>query len=296
MKKIYLLFTTLLFLNYAFATTHEIQVANFQFTPSSLNVNVGDTIKWVWISGSHTTTSTSVPNGAASWNNPMNTNNKTFLYKITAAGTYSYDCIPHAPDMAGTITASIILPVVINDFGVFPGKNKSVEVKWSTATELNSDRFEIMRSTNGVKFDAIGSVPAKGNSAGLTDYSYTDNNVPANQFVYYYLSIIDKDGSKALSEIKIFRNENGAAKLIVSLSPNPVSRPGHLMLQFNSAGTNSMHVQLFDATGKLVKQADMAAVAGLNNGHFHIGEVAPGTYTVVFTMDAVKESYKVVVQ
>lgn len=297
MKKVYPLFIALLLFNCSFATTHVIQVSNYQFSPASLNVNVGDTIQWTWTQGFHTTTSTTIPAGAAAWDAPMTSSNTTFLYKITAAGTYNYLCSPHAEFMFASINASGVLPVVLNDFGVFAAKNNSARLAWSTATELNSDRFEIMRSTDGVKFNEIGSVPAKGNSATLTDYAYTDDNLPAgNQFLYYYLAIVDKDGSKALSAIKIFHNENGSARLIVSLSPNPISRPGHLMLQFNAANTNKMLVQLFDASGKLVKQANMAAVAGLNNGHFHIGEVAPGTYTAVFTLDAVKESYKIVVQ
>jgi len=36
-----------------FAVTHTVQVGNFYFNPSSLNVNVGDIIKWVWVEGSH---------------------------------------------------------------------------------------------------------------------------------------------------------------------------------------------------------------------------------------------------
>jgi len=185
-----------MFLNYSFATTHEVQVANFQFTPASLNANVGDTIKWVWVSGFHTTTSRTIPGGASAWDETMSSGSTTFSYKITTAGTYNYVCIPHEDGgMIGTITASTVLPVVIKDFGVFAAKNNGAELVWSTATELNSDHYEIMRSSNGVKFDKIGSVPAKGNSSALTDYSYTDNNLPANsQFIYYYLSIVDKDG------------------------------------------------------------------------------------------------------
>jgi hypothetical protein len=131
----------------------------------------------------------------------------------------------------------------------------------------------------------------------LTSYSYTDNNLSAAyRFAYYSLSIVDKDGKTALSGIEIFRNDKGAAKMIVSLSPNPINKPGHLMIQFNSEKQGSMHVDLFDNSGRLVTQTDMAAVAGLNNGHFHMGDVASGTYTIVFTMDGMKESYKVVVQ
>ena len=43
-------------LSESFATTHNVAVSNFQFTPTNLNVAVGDTIKWNWVSGGHTTT------------------------------------------------------------------------------------------------------------------------------------------------------------------------------------------------------------------------------------------------
>jgi plastocyanin len=34
------------------ATIHTVQVANFQFTPASINtVSVGDTVRWIWVRG-----------------------------------------------------------------------------------------------------------------------------------------------------------------------------------------------------------------------------------------------------
>lgn len=45
-----------------------------------------------------------------------------------------------------------------------------------------------------------------------------------------------------------------------------------------------MLVQLFDAGGRLVKETNMAATTGINNGHFHLGELPSGTYTVVFCL------------
>ena len=199
--------------------------------------------------------------------------------------------------MAGTINATSSLPVVLNSFTISPSKAGAALVAWSTATEENTDHFEVMRSSNGINFEKIATMPAKGNSSVLVNYSYLDNALPNNySYLYYSLAIVDKDGTRMLSDIQMFKNVNGSPKLIVSLSPSPINRPGHLMLQFNSEKANSMHVQLFDQGGKLVKQADLTAVAGLNNGHFHIGEVAPGAYTIIFTMDAQKETYKIVVQ
>jgi plastocyanin len=88
------------------ATTHTVTVSNFAFSPSSLpSVFVGDTIKWVWVSGSHTTTSVSVPAGAATWDNPMNSASTSFSYLIKVAGTYNYVCSMHS-SMTGSFTAS----------------------------------------------------------------------------------------------------------------------------------------------------------------------------------------------
>ncbi|MBS1494034.1 MAG: T9SS type A sorting domain-containing protein [Bacteroidetes bacterium] len=37
----------------------------------------------------------------------MSSSTPTFLYKITTAGNYHYVCLPHAPDMAGDIIATV---------------------------------------------------------------------------------------------------------------------------------------------------------------------------------------------
>lgn len=298
MKKIYTFIVTLLILKSSFAqTTHTVHVSNFQFNPATVNAVVGDKIKWVWDNGFHTTTSTAVPTGATTWDAPLQAAGATFTYTLTVAGSYSYECSVHPTQMQGTITVTGALPVVLSGFGVSPAKTTGALIAWSTASEQNTDHFEIMRSTDDKNFTKITSVGAAGNSSSIHNYSYTDNAVPSYaRFVYYYLSIVDKDGKKSSSNIQMFANANGKPKLIVSLSPNPISRPGHLMLQFNAEKEGSMHVQLYNASGKLVKEDDMTAVAGLNNGHFHVGDVPAGVYTIIFTMGNLKESYRVVVQ
>ena len=226
MKKVYLSLATFLVIQFSFATIHEVQVANFQFTPANINVSVGDTVKWTWIEGSHTTTSVTIPAGAATWDNPMTSGSTTFLYKVTVAGLYNYKCIPHAAfGMLGTINASGILPVTFSAFNISAEKSNAASILWSTATEQNTDHFEIMRSTNGKTFTKIGAVSAAGNSSTIHNYSYIDKTIAATErFIYYSLSIVDKDGLRTFSDIKMFTNLNGKTKLIVSLSPNPVSR------------------------------------------------------------------------
>jgi len=96
----------MLLLNVAKATIHTVTVANFAFSPSVLNINSGDTVKWVWVSGTHTTTSTSVPAGATTWDNPMTSSSTQFEIQLTVVGTYSYHCSMHPTTMLGTINVA----------------------------------------------------------------------------------------------------------------------------------------------------------------------------------------------
>ena len=89
----------------------------------------------------------------------------------------------------------------LSSFGVSPTKTNAALIAWSTATEQNTDHFEIMRSTDDKNFTKITSVAAAGNSSVIHNYSYTDNAVPTNaRYIYYFLSVVDKDGKKTLSQ------------------------------------------------------------------------------------------------
>jgi plastocyanin len=92
------------------ATVVVITQQDLTFSPSNTTVQVGDTVRWVWTSGSHTTTSISVPTGAATWNSPLTSTVTQFEYKVTVEGTYNYVCTPHASlGMTGSFTATASL-------------------------------------------------------------------------------------------------------------------------------------------------------------------------------------------
>jgi plastocyanin len=95
------------------AVTHIITVQNIVFTPATLNVNLGDTIKWQWVNGTHTCTSLMIPAGAASWNVNMTKTSKTFTYVPAVAGLYNYQCNIHfMMGMVGNFTVVCPKPVV----------------------------------------------------------------------------------------------------------------------------------------------------------------------------------------
>jgi len=119
MKKYTLFASALIFMAVAFsniparAVKHVVLVGNYFFNPSAVNVSVGDTVRWIWSAGSHTTTSGTIPGGAASWDELITSSSTVYEYKITVAGTYNYVCTPHAGmGMTGTFTAMGFVPTL----------------------------------------------------------------------------------------------------------------------------------------------------------------------------------------
>lgn len=108
MKKIYTFISFALLTFFANATTYTVTVADFSFSPQTLPaVLCNDIIVWQWVNGVHTTTSTSVPAGAATWDAPITSAAPTYSYVVTVAGTYAYVCTPHASmGMAGGFVAT----------------------------------------------------------------------------------------------------------------------------------------------------------------------------------------------
>lgn len=299
MKKIVTnLFAICFFYFSGFASTIVITVKNYQFSPSNVNAVVGDVIQWKWQTGTHTTTSKTIPIGAASWDKNITSTTTTYSYTLTVAGTYDYVCTPHQDfGMVGTLNVTGSLPVTLTSFTAAPAKLNTALLAWVTAKEENTSYFAIKRSNDGRNFTEIGRVDAAGNSSLVQRYNFADNNLgTADPYLYYSLDIVDKDGRKESSQIIAFKNNAVISKLIRSISPNPVSLPGHLMLQFWADKAGTLNAKVFSSDGKLVLNQDMGADVGLNNGHIHLGDLMPGVYNIVFTMDGKKETNKIVLQ
>ena len=123
----YLYITLILFLLPFVANaqgTHVIEATNYTFSPENLTgVEVGDTIRWQWIEGSHTTTSTNIPAGSESWDSPLTTSNTEYVYVVEVAGNYEYICLPHqALGMTGSfvVNQATSVKATIEKFKVYP--------------------------------------------------------------------------------------------------------------------------------------------------------------------------------
>ena len=88
------------------AAIHEVTLQGITFTPSEITVQPGDTVRWVWVSGSHTVTSGSncVYDGMY-FDQPVNSSNPVFEWVVPEiSGDLPYFCRPHcAFGMTGTM-------------------------------------------------------------------------------------------------------------------------------------------------------------------------------------------------
>ena len=93
---------------FAEAKIWVISVKNYSFTPFNLtHVQAGDTIKWLWVNGIHSTTATSAPEGALLWDHAINQDSAAFIYIPKMNGTYFYKSTPDtANSMTGTFVVS----------------------------------------------------------------------------------------------------------------------------------------------------------------------------------------------
>src|SRR5438067_5704155 len=94
--------------NSASAATIDVTVApngDLVFSPSSVTIHPGDTVRWTWAASFHSSTSgiPGAPNGI--WDSGILNQGATFSHTFNSAGTFPYYCIPHGGccGMVGTV-------------------------------------------------------------------------------------------------------------------------------------------------------------------------------------------------
>lgn len=168
------------------------------------------------------------------------------------------------------LAPSFPLPVKLISFSAT--KEGSVaQLNWATSEEVNSDRFDVERSSDGKKWQQIGSVKSMGESKQTAYYSTTDS-YPLNGSNLYRLHMIDKDGSSAYSKIESV-NFEGQAKFI--MFPNPLI--DQISIKTNDWDKVAM-IQIYNMQGKEVYNSANNLTSNIN-----VKGLAGGMYLVKVT-------------
>ncbi len=275
MKKNYLLLLPVFLLCSltTYAVTRMVSVGNNFFSPASMSVNVGDVIQWNWSAGFHTTTSTSVPAGANTWDNPINSGSTTFSYTVTTAGTYNYFCSVHGVSMSGSFTATA-LPLELRSFdGKTAGSTNWLY--WETLTEKEVQAHIVERSADGTHWTEVGRRAGAGNSTVAISYELEDLK-PFNQ-TYYRLRSVDIDGKVAISKVILL----GEPFTITSAFPNPMA--DRITVQFVATAEESLRLSVMDLNGRLVWYQAVETKPGLNTTVVPLPHLKAGAYDLILS-------------
>lgn len=141
------------------------------------------------------------------------------------------------------------LPVELTFFQTEVSDNQKVNIRWETATEINSSHFIVERSRDAVNYKSIAQIEAAGSSISKKTYSFTDESALFGTN-YYRLSQIDKDGTQ-----QVFRPQAiiiDDTYLPFGVFPNP------------SVGAN-FKVKVEDSDEAILKLTDFSGrVIGMN--------------------------------
>ncbi|QRR00888.1 T9SS type A sorting domain-containing protein [Dyadobacter sandarakinus] len=155
------------------------------------------------------------------------------------------------------------LPVTLTSFNA-RAEGTTALLTWQTASESQSDRFEVEHSVNGKSWDRIGVVNAKGESDRLETYNFTHVN-PVNGDNYYRLKMMDTDGSFTLSQIEHLRFETD---FDVTVYPNPTVENIH----FKATNWSKVKsIKILNSQGKVVYHVENTPSQDINAKAFKAG-------------------------
>jgi hypothetical protein len=170
-----------------------------------------------------------------------------------------------------------VLPVELNDFsGVeHAGYN---ELKWSTSSEVNSSRFEVEKSSNGVDFIQFASIDAAGTDLDGADYKTYDYSL-VEPTTYYRLKYINLNLEYKYSDVIAITRGDAQKFTILSAYPNPASDV--FTIEMVAPHTGEVYTEILDLSGKSLYVAKASLELGAQSLDVPVKGLAAGSYFVV---------------
>ena len=160
-----------------------------------------------------------------------------------------------------TTTISLIAGSLPVEWLFFEGHSEGQDalLHWATASELNSDYFEVERSLDGRMFTALDRVAAAGTTEGVSEYRFRDKGVSGQTpgSVYYRLRQVDLDGVFDYSNTIELLPGAAETALSVKVFPNPVR--GAATLQLESRGLSQVGIRILSLSGQVMWEQSLNA-------------------------------------
>ncbi|MEP6810156.1 MAG: LamG-like jellyroll fold domain-containing protein [Chthoniobacterales bacterium] len=250
------------------------------FDPATVNISVGDTVRWTWGSSFHSVTSGPPCNADLQYCSPSDTScgsgilsnvGAVYTHTFTQPGTYSYFCAAHclSSGMTGTINVApaCTLPPA-NMVGWFPGDGTARDVAGGNSGRLQGDvTFVAGKVGQAFRFGGHGDLMGNGDRVVV-------RNAPELQ----------------LQDFTIDAWIKRASATIVTNDPDSGS-PGGTFFAYGNLGYG---FGIFQSTGRLFLtqvgvSAGFSATAVTDTNYHHVAVTKQGG-TVTFYLDGVADA------
>lgn len=196
----------------------------------------------------------------------MSAGSHTLTYGDLVFGVTSVTFNDYSPQITPCFST---LPVEMLSF-VGQQIGQTIELGWTTATELNNSHFNVLRSRDGLEWEEIGQVVGAGTSQTPNDYKFVDEN-PLSGGNYYRLVQVDLDDTETLSDVVFVNFERQ-----LGVYPNPVSSGEVLRVE------DGKPFQVFDGQGKVVLESSVGqATIALVSGMYFVRSVDGATAKLI---------------
>jgi plastocyanin len=189
-----------LLLSSASAETIVVEVRNIVFVPDVVDINAGDTVRWVRIEGSHTTTSGTDCIGDGLWNAPLTMSDPLFEFTFPDEGVFPYFCIPHCGlGMTGVVNVEApssadddLISAAAIGFGAYPNPvqgRTALQFRLTERSHATMDIVDVLgRRVRSLHEGAMG--------AGVHTVAWTgddDSGRPVPAGMYFARLITDRE-------------------------------------------------------------------------------------------------------
>lgn len=187
-----------------------------------------------------------------------------------------------SPFTFGSTNGENPLPIKLLNFSA-TAANKEIGIVWTTAQEINNDKFTLERSRDGVSYEVIYERPGAGNSDDILSYTFEDRK-PYPGVNYYRLLQTDYDG-----KYEYFGPVSASmdSRKTLEVYPNPASD----IVRWQSP-EQVFIVKLYDNSGRLHTTSQLQngeaeiSIASLQTGIYHLQLITP---TSIYNSKVIKE-------
>lgn len=198
---------------------------------------------------------------------------------ISGSGSFTATPCNNCP-ACGTPCPIGTLPVELLSFSANSTEAGTVELAWTTASELNNDYFVLQRNispSEAGELLSLATLIGAGSTTELTDYAHTDAN-PGTGKNYYRLKQVDYDGRTEYTGWLEVDVEQAAVGM--RAYPSPVRKGDKIFISFGADGVKIATLHLVKTDGSQQVDQQISNLGESNLAAIATDTLAPGLYVL----------------